>query len=76
MSLLIKKFTCCKCLNDVDVMTNKDSNPLFLCDVCRLEETYKHHIIVELDGAPVGFVKGSRNRVTQKNPKTPFTKPE
>lgn len=61
----IKKFTCIQCLEEVDVYTEKDTNPLFLCDICILYEKTKHTILVNLDGSPRGYVRGSRNRVRQ-----------
>lgn len=54
-----KKFTCCKCLNDWEVMSDRDTHPLFLCSSCILAEQHKNTIIVQLDGAPAGRVKGS-----------------
>lgn len=65
---MIKKFTCCRCLEDRDVMSDKDTHPLYLCSACVLYDKTKHDIVVFLDGAPRGYVKGSHNPVNQKNP--------
>ena len=58
----IKSFCCIVCLDNHDVMTSKESNPLFLCSSCTLKDKTRHQIIVPIEGAPAGYVRGSENR--------------
>lgn len=67
--LTCKTFVCTVCKTDVEMMTHKDSNPEFVCDICRLNDKTKNIEIVQIDGAPIGYVKGSQFKVRQSNPK-------
>lgn len=62
----IKKFICCRCINEIDIMTSEEPKPLYLCDTCIQDEIYKHRILVEIQGAPAGYVRGSENRCRNK----------
>lgn len=71
---LLRKFTCCKCLNEIEKMTSDEPNPMYLCSICIQDDTYKHHIIVKVEGAPAGKVKGTKTPVKTRNTKKAFDK--
>ncbi len=66
--------TCCKCLNEIQKMSSDEPNPLYLCSSCIQDDVYKHHISVEVKGAPAGKVKGTSTPVKTRNTKQAFNK--
>lgn len=63
----IKSFTCIRCLEAKDCMSDKDTNPLFLCSACDWHDRTAKTIVVELEGAPAGYVRNSRTRCKNTN---------
>jgi len=69
-----KKFTCCRCLEIREVMSDRDTHPLYLCSACIWHDKTKNQIIVTLDGAPAGKVTGTSNPCKLRNVNKTFKK--
>lgn len=61
----IKLFKCITCQQDREVITDRESNPLFMCAACLVKDKSRNTLIIPVDGAPRGRVRGSDNPVRQ-----------
>lgn len=70
----LKKFTCTICLEVMDVMSSKDEDLNFKCGSCVWKARTKDEASTQLDGAPRGYVRGSRTPVKQNTSSDVFKK--
>lgn len=54
--------------------TDQDDIKLLMCDPCILHEKTKNDVVVFIDGAPAGFVKGTHNPCKNSSKRDAFRK--
>lgn len=62
---MLHKYTCTKCNNEIEAMSEGEPRPNFVCCVCKTTARFASVESKQLDGAPRGYVRGSWNPVKQ-----------
>lgn len=54
--------------------TDADITPFVMCGACEVHEKTKNDIVVFVDGAPAGYVKGTQNPCKNNTNRSAFKK--